>query len=149
FFHSFLRFWGKNNPTRMDFTKKDRQIHSRQFPSNSQQLQRPSFATASSMVFLIEIGSSNRMRLRRIPRTVIKKIIVFLLVLIPLLVTHVPRLHRDCPDQRLFHPFQESLQLSCSFIRDLIKSKEIIRRNLTKSKGKSINAGGWSGRRFV
>ncbi len=31
---------------------------------------------------------------------------------------------------RLFHPLQESLQLSCSFIRDL-----------TKSKGKSINAG--------
>ncbi len=33
--------------------------------------------------------------------------------------------------------------------RNLTKSKEIIRQNLTKSKGKSINAGGWSGRRIV
>ena len=38
---------------------------------------------------------------------------------------------------RLFHPLQENLQLSCSFIRDLIKSKEIIWQNLTKSKGKN------------
>jgi hypothetical protein len=33
--------------------------------------------------------------------------------------------------------------------QNLTKSKEIIRLNLIKSKGKSINAGGWSGRRIV
>jgi len=70
---------------------------------------------------------------------------------------HDPRLPRDCPDLRLFHPLQENLQLSCSFIRDLTKSKEIIRRNLTKSKeiirrnltkskGKSIGSGARFGR---
>ena len=35
----------------------------------------------------------------------------------------VPRLPHNCPNLRLLHPLQESLQLSCSFIRDLTKSK--------------------------